>query len=408
MKCRHCAAELKHGLINLGYAPASNAYLTEQQLSQPERYYPLKVNVCHQCWLVQTEDYTQADELFSADYAYFSSTSTSWLAHAKCYCDDMMQKLRLDSHSMVIELASNDGYLLKNFVAMGIPCLGVEPTRSTAVAAEKLGIPVLQEFFSQSLGQRLAKTGKSADLILGNNVYAHVPDINDFTRGMKEALKPNGTITLEFPHLLNLIQHKQFDTIYHEHYSYLSLIAVQSIFDNAGLKLWHVEKLTTHGGSLRVFGCHKNDPRDVSPSLLAAIEEEQSMGLTSLSTYSNLQTEALQIKLDVMEFLVKQKRLGKTVAAYGAAAKGNTLLNYCGIHSDLISYVCDAASAKQGLYMPGSHIPILRPEELETTKPDFIILLPWNLKSEITQQLSFVRNWGGQFVTMIPTLEVFG
>jgi SAM-dependent methyltransferase len=408
MKCRHCAAELKHSLINLGYAPASNAYLTEQQLSRPERYYPLKVNVCHQCWLVQTEDYTQADELFSADYAYFSSTSTSWLAHAKRYCDDMTQKLRLDSHSMVIELASNDGYLLKNFVTMGIPCLGVEPTRSTAVAAEKLGIPVLQEFFSQSLGLRLAKTGKSADLILGNNVYAHVPDINDFTRGMKEALKPNGTITLEFPHLLNLIQHKQFDTIYHEHYSYLSLIAVQSIFDNAGLKLWHVEKLTTHGGSLRVFGCHKHDPRDVSPSLLAAIEEEQSMGLTSLSTYSNLQAEALQIKLDVMEFLVKQKRLGKTVAAYGAAAKGNTLLNYCGIHSDLISYVCDAASAKQGLYMPGSHIPILRPEELETTKPDFIILLPWNLKSEITQQLSFVRNWGGQFVTMIPTLEVFG
>jgi C-methyltransferase C-terminal domain/Putative zinc binding domain/Methyltransferase domain len=407
MKCRHCAAELKHSMIDLGYAPASNAYLTEQHLSKPEKYYPLKVNVCHQCWLVQTEDYTQADELFSEDYAYFSSTSTSWLAHAKRYCDDMTQDLQLNGSSMVIELASNDGYLLKNFVANGIPCLGIEPTKSTAVAAEKLGIPVLREFFSESLGQRLVNTGKSADLILGNNVYAHVPDINDFTRGMKAALKANGTITLEFPHLLNLIQQKQFDTIYHEHYSYLSLVAVQSIFDKAGLKLWHVEKLTTHGGSLRVFGCHKDDPRPSSSSLIAGFKEEEAMGLTSLSTYSNLQHQALQIKLDVMDFLVEQKRAGKTVAAYGAAAKGNTLLNYCGIHSDLIGYVCDAASAKQGLYMPGSHIPILRPEMLQTAKPDFVILLPWNLKSEITQQLSFVRDWGGQFVTMIPTLEVF-
>jgi hypothetical protein len=407
MKCRHCSAELKHTMIDLGYAPPSNAYLAKSQLNAPEIYYPLRVRVCNHCWLVQTEDYAQADQMFDENYAYFSSTSVSWLAHAKDYCDEMTKRLVLNDRSLVVELASNDGYLLKNFLASGVPCLGIEPTKSTATAAVSLGIPVVQEFFSLSLAQRLASKNQKADLILGNNVYAHVPDINDFTAGIKALLKQSGTVTLEFPHLMNLMQLRQIDTIYHEHFSYLSLTAVKGIFERSGLRVWHVETLTTHGGSLRVFGCHQDDTRPDTPEAEQVLAKERDFGLDSVETYLSFQSKVIGIKLDVMNFLVEQKRLGKKVAAYGAAAKGNTLLNYCGIHADLIDYVCDAATAKQNHLMPGSHIPIVHPDHLISDKPDYIFILPWNLRTEIMQQLKYARDWGAHFVTAIPSLAVF-
>lgn len=404
MNCRHCAATLKHTFIDLGFAPPSNAYLTNEDLQKPEKYYPLKVKVCDQCWLVQTEDYAQADELFSPDYAYFSSTSSSWLAHAKQYSEQVINELRLGANSLVIEVASNDGYLLRNFVAAGIPCMGIEPTASTALHAERLGIPVLREFFGEALGQQLAQQGKQADLIAGNNVYAHVPDINDFTKGLKAALKPGGTTTLEFPHLLSLIEHTQFDTIYHEHFSYLSLYTVNRIFQKAGLRLWRVEKLPTHGGSLRVYGCHNEDPRENQPSLTSVLEEEVTQGLQRLETYLNFQPRADKVKNDLLAFLLEQKRAGKKVAAYGAAAKGNTLLNYAGVKPDLLPFVCDAALAKQGKFMPGSHIPILPPETLADRKPDYVLVLPWNLRSELQQQLHYISAWHGCLVTAVPEL----
>jgi SAM-dependent methyltransferase len=401
MNCRHCGMPLTHTFLDLGFAPPSNAYLTEADLAKPEKYYPLKIQVCDQCWLVQTEDYAEADELFSPDYAYFSSTSSGWLAHAARYAETMIRDLSLDQNSMVIEVASNDGYLLKNFVAAGIPCLGIEPTDSTAEAAEQLGIPVLRQFFGEKLGQQLAAEGKQADLIAGNNVYAHVPDINDFTLGIKAALKPGGTITLEFPHLMRLIEHTQFDTVYHEHFSYLSLFTVSRIFAKAGLRVWKVEELPTHGGSLRVFGCHATDSRSTEDSVAALLQEEQKRGLQQLDTYLSFQPRADKAKNDLLAFLIEQKRNGKKVAAYGAAAKGNTLLNYAGVKPDLLSFVCDAASAKQNKFMPGSHISILAPDALANEKPDFVLILPWNI-----EQNEFIRQWGGKFVTAVPKLEL--
>lgn len=406
MKCRHCQTLLKHTFLDLGFAPPSNAYLTEADLIKPEKYYPLKVKVCHQCWLVQTEDYAQADELFNSDYAYFSSTSTGWLAHAERYERNISEQLSLNSESLVIEVASNDGYLLKNFLAAGVPCLGIEPTASTAEAAEKLGIPVLREFFGERLGKELAEAGKQADLIAGNNVYAHVPDINDFTKGLKAALKPRGTITLEFPHLMRLIEYSQFDTIYHEHFSYLSLHTVNQIFGAAGLRIWHVEELPTHGGSLRIYGCHHNDDRDTQSSVAALIQEEIDRGLQQLKTYLDFQPKADKIKDDLLAFLIDQKRAGKKVAAYGAAAKGNTLLNYGGVKLDLLPFVCDAAPAKQEKYMPGSHIPIMSPVDLEKYKPDFVLILPWNISAEVMTQQAVIRTWGGRFVLAVPNLAL--
>lgn len=404
MKCRHCATSLENTFLDLGFAPPSNAYLTADALTRPEKYYPLKIKVCSQCWLVQTEDYAQADELFSADYAYFSSTSTGWLAHAEQYAQTMITQLGLTQVSHVIEVASNDGYLLKNFVAAGIPCLGIEPTASTAAAAEQLGIPVLREFFGEALGKRLAAEGKQADLIVGNNVYAHVPDINDFTRGLKAALKPGGTVTLEFPHLMQLLEHTQFDTVYHEHFSYLSLYTVSRIFEAAGLRLWNVEQLSTHGGSLRVYGCHADDFRQTDPSVSALRAEEVQRGLQSMNVYSGFQVKANQVKDDLLAFLLEQKRAGKRVAAYGAAAKGNTLLNYAGIKADLLSFIYDAAPAKQGKFMPGSHIPILPPVTVSDHRPDYILILPWNIADEVRQQNAFIGEWGGLFVVAVPTL----
>jgi len=406
LKCRHCSSQLKQTVLDLGFAPPSNAYLTEDDLVRPEKYYPLKVKVCTNCWLVQTEDYAQADDLFSADYAYFSSTSTGWLAHAANYAQAMIQRLQLNSNSHVIEIAANDGYLLKNFVAAGIPCLGIEPTASTAAAAEKQGIPVLREFFGEALGKFLAIEGRQADLIVGNNVYAHVPDINDFTRGLKAALKRDGTITLEFPHLLRLIEQTQFDTIYHEHFSYLSLFTVVSIFKDAGLRILDVEPLSTHGGSLRIFGCHAEDRR-ISTAAVAAVQtEETQRGLQTLAVYQNFQMRADKIKDDLLSFLIEQKRAGKKVAAYGAAAKGNTLLNYAGVKPDLLPFVCDAAEAKQGKYMPGSHIPILSPTATEKRKPDFLIILPWNIAAEVKQQNTALAAQGTKFVTAVPYLNI--
>lgn len=406
MKCRHCSAPLEHSFIDLGHAPPSNAYLTHEELRRPETTYPLRVLVCTECWLVQTQDFTRADELFNADYAYFSSTSRGWLAHARRYCEDMRSRLRLDERSLVIEVASNDGYLLKNFVEWKIPCLGIEPTASTAAAAEALGVPVLREFFGEALGARLRKEGRQADLIAGNNVYAHVPDINDFTRGLKEALKPGGTITLEFPHLLNLVRQGQFDTIYHEHFSYLSLGTVSRIFAAAGLRVFDVEQLPTHGGSLRVFGCHAGDARPATPAVRDLLEGEREEGLQELSTFLSFQARAERIKLDFLAFLVEQKRAGRRVAAYGAAAKGNTLLNFCGVRPDLLPFVADAAASKQGKFLPGSHVPIGAPSHLREHKPDFLVILPWNIADEVREQCQDLAAAGTRFVTAVPCLEV--
>jgi hypothetical protein len=406
MKCRHCSTPLANTFLDLGFAPPSNAYLSQVDLSKPEKYYPLKIKVCDHCWLVQTEDYAKADELFSPDYAYFSSTSSSWLAHAKDYAEQMTQRLALNSDSLVIEVASNDGYLLKNFLAAGISCLGIEPTASTASAAELLGISVLREFFGEALGKRLSSEGKLADLIAGNNVYAHVPDINDFTLGLKAALKPGGTVTLEFPHVMSLIEHTQFDTVYHEHFSYLSFYTVNRIFHAAGLRLWDVEELSTHGGSLRVYGCHQADSRMTTDAVETLLRREAEAGLQTLSPYASFQARANKVKDDLLDFLIQQKREGKKVVAYGAAAKGNTLLNYAGVKPDLLPIVCDAAAAKQDKYMPGSHIPILPPQAIQEAQPDFVLILPWNIADEVMKQNNFIRAWGGNFVTSVPRLVI--
>lgn len=406
MKCRHCQAKLVHTFIDLGFAPPSNAYLTKEDLNKPEKYYPLRVKVCDQCWLVQTEDYANADELFDDKYAYFSSTSTTWLEHAKAYAKKIISELELDQSSLVIEVASNDGYLLKNFVDASIPCLGIEPTASTADAAQKLGIPVIREFFGEKLAQSLALGGKQADLIVGNNVYAHVPDINDFTKGLKAALKPGGTITLEFPHLMRLIEFNQFDTIYHEHFSYLSLSAAQKIFKACGLRIWKVEGLSTHGGSLRIYGCHDESNRPTLGCVQEMLEEEKRRGMLSLDSYLSFQDKAECLKNNFLSFLLEQKKLGKVVVGYGAAAKGNTLLNFAGVKSDLIAYVCDAASAKQNKYLPGTHIPIFSPTKLNELPIDYLMVLPWNIFDEVCLQNDILVNQGTKFVRAVPYLEV--
>jgi hypothetical protein len=407
MNCRHCAKPLVHTALDLGFAPPSNAYLTAEDLNKPEKYYPLRLKVCDECWLVQTEDYADAEDLFTSEYAYFSSTSKSWLEHAKAYCETITKKLGLEKQSFVIEVASNDGYLLRNFVAAGVPCLGIEPTASTASAAESIGIPVIREFFSEALGKRLAEHGQQADLIIGNNVYAHVPNINDFTRGLKAALKPGGTITLEFPHLLRMVLGCQFDTVYHEHFSYLSLYTVQRIFAAAGLRVCDVEELTTHGGSLRVYGCHGDDPRTSTEVVQKLIDDESENRLQSLEIFKKVQRSAERIKDDLLAFLIEQKRAGKKVVAYGAAAKGNTLLNFAGVKTDLLPVVFDAASSKQGKFMPGSHLPIKTPAMLSNAKADYVVILPWNIANEVRKQLT-VNALSGEvkFVTAVPELNI--
>ncbi|ASU40576.1 SAM-dependent methyltransferase [Herbaspirillum sp. meg3] len=407
MNCRHCQHPLSNVFLDLGFAPPSNAYIAPADAKKTETYFPLKLFVCDQCWLVQTEDYAQADELFNADYAYFSSVSQSWLVHAEKYVDKVTQQFALGPDSHVVEVASNDGYLLKNFVAKKIPCLGIEPTASTAAAAEQLGIPVLREFFGLELAKRLVAQSRGADLVLGNNVFAHVPDINDFTAGLCEVLNPEGVVTLEFPHLLRLLEENQFDTVYHEHFSYLSLYAVSRIFESQGLRIWDVELLNTHGGSLRVYGCRKDASHVETDAVRKVLDEECSRGMQQLSTYTSFQQRADRVKDDLLQYLIEQKKAGKKVAAYGAAAKGNTLLNYAGIKPDLLPYVCDAAPSKQNKYLPGSHIPVLPPEVLRERKPDVILILPWNIADEVVSLHGYVREWGGEFVAAVPEMRIF-
>ncbi len=406
MNCRHCNRSLPHTFLDLGFAPPSNAYLTKEDLTKPELSYPLKLKVCTHCWLVQTEDYASVDELFSSDYAYFSSTSLTWLAHAKSYTESVIESLGLNANSFVVEIAANDGYLLKNFVNADIPCLGIEPTESTAAVAENLNIPIQRKFFTESLARQLQVDGRQADLIIGNNVYAHVPDINDFTMGLKVALKEGGTITLEFPHLMRFIENTQFDTVYHEHFSYLSLYTVIRMFKYAGLKVIDVEELSTHGGSLRIFACHQTDLRIVAESIASVLSEEKIRGLQQLEIYQKFQARADRIKDEFLLFLLKKKTQGQRVLAYGAAAKGNTLLNYAGVKKDLLPLVCDAAPAKQGKFLPGSHIPICRPELIKECNPDYLLILPWNIADEITKK--FIRPCGKPefYVTAIPRLVI--
>jgi len=406
LKCRHCTQELKEKFLDLGVMPPSNAYLSKEDLEKPEPKYPLRLLVCTNCWLVQTEDFVGRDELFTSDYAYFSSTSKSWLEHAAKYCEKIIPQLGLGPKSLVVEIASNDGYLLKNILGAGIPCLGIEPTASTAAAAEALGIPVMREFFGEKLGRALAAEGKQADLIIGNNVFAHVPDINDFANGLKSLLKPKGTITLEFPHLVKMIELSQFDTAYHEHFSYLSFQTAKTILEKAGLSIWDVQELPTHGGSLRVFAGHSNDSKGKTPAVSALLDEETRRGMREPHLYRTFQASADRIRDEFRTFLEAQRASGQKVVAYGAAAKGCTLLNYAGIKTDLLPLVCDAALAKQGKLIPGSRIPIVPPSTLQKQPPDCLVILPWNIAEEIKKQNSALAKLGTRFVTVVPKLEI--
>ena len=409
MNCRHCAKALTHTFLDLGYAPPSNAYLTKEQLSLPEKYYPLKIMICDECWLAQTLDYAQADEFFSADYAYFSSFSTSWLAHAKAYTQMMVDRFGFDEKSMVIEIASNDGYLLQYFKELGIPVLGIEPTANTAAAAKEKGIDSLIDFFSIRVANSLIEQGTKASLLLGNNVLAHVPDINDFVGGLKILLAEDGVVTFEFPHFLQLIDKNQFDTIYHEHFSYLSLIAVRDIFDKQGLDIFDVEELSTHGGSLRIFAKHPASKiASLSKNVQKILEKEISFGLGNLTIYQTYQEKAEKVKNEFISFLLKVKSENKKVIGYGAAAKGNTLLNYSEVKgTELISYVVDASPFKQNKFLPGSRIPIFSPDKIKLERPDYIIIFPWNLKEEISKELSYTKEFGAKFVVAIPELIIF-
>jgi hypothetical protein len=407
MKCRFCKTELNNVFIDLVNSPASNSFLTAEQLNEPETFYPLKVYTCHNCFLVQVDEYKKSDNIFNSDYVYFSSYSTSWLKHAKEYTGKMTEKFGLGKSSRVVELASNDGYLLQYFLEKGVPVLGVEPTANTAEVAVSKGVETVVDFFGVRLAKELAAKNLHADLLLGNNVLAHVPDILDFVGGMKVLLKKDGVITMEFPHLMQLVDNNQFDTIYHEHFSYLSFSTVKRIFESQGLELFDVEELPTHGGSLRIYAKHKEDgSKEISPNVAALLSKEKNKGMLDPEYYSNFSEKASKVKIDLLAFLIRQKTDGKKVAAYGAAAKGNTLLNYCGVKNDMISYVVDANPHKQNKFLPASHIPVVNEEYLKADKPDYVIILPWNLKEEITSQLSYIKDWRGKFVIPIPVFEV--
>ncbi|MBS1738528.1 MAG: methyltransferase domain-containing protein [Bacteroidetes bacterium] len=407
MKCRFCNTELKYEFIDLVNSPASNSFLTKEQLSEPETFFPLKVFTCTNCFLVQVDEYKKSGDIFNSDYVYFSSFSKSWLQHAKEYTEKMIARFGLHNHSLVVEVASNDGYLLQYFKEKNIPVLGIEPTKNTADAAKAKGIDSIVDFFGVKLAEELVQKNIKADLLLGNNVLAHVPDIIDFVGGMKILLKPQGVITMEFPHVMQLIDNNQFDTIYHEHFSYLSFYTVSHIFESQGLKLFDVEELSTHGGSLRIYACHQeDDSKEIEENVYDLQKKEAAKGITDLSYYSGFTDKALRVKLDLLDFLIKQHRENKKVAAYGAAAKGNTLLNYCGIKNDLIEYVVDANPNKRNKFLPASHIPVLDENFLKQNKPDYVIILPWNLQKEVIAQLDYIRNWGGKFVIPIPELTI--
>jgi 2-polyprenyl-3-methyl-5-hydroxy-6-metoxy-1,4-benzoquinol methylase len=407
MNCRGCAAALTLPLIDLGTSPPSNAYVRADQLEQAEQWVPLKVAVCQQCWLVQTEDYTSADSLFDAEYAYFSSFSSTWLAHAERYVAEMVERFGLTADSRVVEIAANDGYLLQYVARRGIPCLGVEPTRSTAQAAREKGLEIRELFFGRDSAAQLHGEGWGADLMAANNVLAHVPDINDFLGGFATLLKPTGVATFEFPQLLTLMAGQQFDTLYHEHYSYLSLTAVQTLCERNGLQVFDVSQLPTHGGSLRVFVQRLDgERRDVQPAVRQQLQAELAAGVKTPAFYATLAPAAERIKHDLLRFLLQARADGKRVVGYGAAAKGNTLLNYAGVKPDLLAWVADANPHKQGKYLPGSRIPIVSPERIDLEKPDYVLVLPWNLLDEITQAFAGIRAWDGRFVIAIPELII--
>jgi SAM-dependent methyltransferase len=409
MKCRHCGSESLSPFLDLGTAPPSNSYLTVKGLGEPESWYPLVIRVCEACLLVQTEDFAGREVFFSENYAYFSSFSTSWLAHARSYVEAMAARFDLGPQSKVVEVAANDGYLLQYVKEKGIACLGVEPTSSTAAAARKKGIEIVEEFFGVPLAERLVADGWQADLTAANNVLAHVPDINDFVSGFARILKPSGVSTFEFPHLLNMVAESQFDTAYHEHYSYLSLTAVDQIFRRNGLTVFDIETTPWHGGSLRVFACRTDGiARAVSPNVAAMLAAEDEAGMRDMGYYAGFQVQAQRVRNDFLSFLIDCQRQGLTVAAYGAAAKGNTLMNFAGIKPDLLPFVVDRNPAKQDMFMPGSRIPIVSEDVLKARKPERVVILPWNLKTEIENQLSYIKDWGGKFVTAVPQLTVHG
>jgi SAM-dependent methyltransferase len=407
MKCRHCATELNHTFIDLGVPPPSNSFLRTLASSESEKCYPLRVLVCDCCWLVQTEDFVGAEEVFSTDYAYFSSFSTSWLEHASNYVDTVTSRFNLSCDSLVVEIAANDGYLLQYVKRKGIPCYGIEPTHSTATVAKEKGIEIIEEFFSVQMAEKLLIAGRQADLIIANNVLAHVPDINDFVGGVVKLLKPDGVATFEFPHLIQLIKGNQFDTIYHEHYSYLSLNSVLTIFENRGLTIFDIDEIPTHGGSLRIYAKRTDSPSHVVNEIVVNLKEaEVQAGIRSLEFYDGFQVKAEKIKVDFLLFLEQAKKQGKKVVAYGAAAKASTLLNFAGVNQGLLPYVVDRNPAKLGKFMPGSLIPIKGEEQLKSDQPDFVIIFPWNLKSELMEQLEYVREWNAKFVTFVPTLTI--
>ena len=406
MKCRFCKTALSDLFLDLGSAPPSNAFLTAADLNAPEVYFPLRLFTCPTCHLVQVDEVQKHDALFSSDYVYFSSYSRTWLAHAEKYVQLVVERLGLDQHSLVMEIASNDGYLLQYVKARGIPCVGVEPTASTAAAARARGIESLERFFGQGFAQEFVASRRPADLVIGNNVLAHVPDINDFVSGLATVVAPEGVITLEFPHLLQLVAHRQFDTVYHEHFSYFSLHTAQQIFAAHGLRIWDVDELPTHGGSLRLWVCRNEAAHQQTAAVAALLAKESAAGMQGMDYYRGFQPLADAIKNDFLTFLIDCKRAGKHAVGYGAAAKGNTLLNYAGVKPDLLAYVVDASPHKQGRYLPGTHIPVVPEARIRESRPDFVVIFPWNLRQEIAEQLHYIHEWGAQLVTAVPALHV--
>jgi hypothetical protein len=404
--CRFCRVPLTTTFVDLGMSPLCQTHIEPHELNHMERFYPLRAWVCENCWLVQLEEYVSPDQIFS-DYAYFSSYSDSWVEHARRYAEGMIERLRLGSNSLVMEVASNDGYLLQHFKARSVPCRGIEPAANVAEAAVAKGIPTTVKFFGRKTAQEVASEFGQPDLLLGNNVLAHVPDINDFVGGMSMLLKQGGVITMEFPHLLRLMDENQFDTIYHEHFSYLSFGTVEKIFAHHGLRLFDVDQIPTHGGSLRIYACHENDSSHPStPAVEHLRAHEIERGLQTHSTYEQFEDRVKATKRKLLQFLIEAKEQGKTVVGYGAPGKGNTLLNYCGIRTDFLDYTVDRSPHKQGRYTPGAHIPILAPERIRETKPDYVLILPWNLQHEICEQGAYIREWGGRFVVPIPSVKV--
>jgi len=406
-QCRFCSNLLKHTLVDLGVSPLANAYINAEQTHQMEPFYPLRVYVCAQCYLAQLPVFQSSEEIFS-DYAYFSSYSDSWLQHAETYVNDMIDRFGFDTKSRVIEIASNDGYLLQYFKEKGIPVLGIEPAKNVAQVAQKAGIQTLERFFSCQTAKELDQEGKHADLLIGNNVLAHVPDVNDFVKGMKITLKPHGIITMEFPHLMRLMAENQFDTIYHEHFSYFSFTIVNKIFGHHRLRIFDVDELTTHGGSIRIYARHTEDNSiGGGENVVALLEREATEGFENLEFYLTFNQKVQSIKRSILDFMIRTQNEGKTIVGYGAPAKGNTLLNYCGIRSDFMTYTVDRSPHKQGYFLPGTHIPIHHPDKIKETRPDYVVILPWNLKDEIMHQMAYIRDWKGKFVTLIPEVKIY-